>query len=195
MDPINQAAMDNLQRQTTALQKLTSNKQQLSTPLDPVSQYILTDWMYRSISVSPPNATDLQVGRNINPSTTDTFSLGSASLRWLNAYIKNATIANLNGIPLVKTYAGSVNHNGTIGTYNPFGWTSARSSGFAAGRYDITHNLGTTNYAVNCIAGGGDSSANLFCVLQYKGPNYFSIGCFDTTGSFADTSISFILAM
>lgn len=102
------------------------------------------------------------------------------------------TFADTPGAPGI--YTGWVNSNGTIGSYNPNGFSSARSSGFPAGRYDITHNLGTTNYSVITVAGGGSGSTNVFTVAQNISANTFSVGCFNVPGNaFADSGIMFVL--
>lgn len=89
-------------------------------------------------------------------------------------------------------YAGRVGSDGTAGTPFPAGWTAAKSS---AGRYTVTHNLGSTDYAVTVTnisafsnaAAITDLSANSFEITLYE----------NTTGATwnaTDTAFMFMLA-
>ena len=55
-------------------------------------------------------------------------------------------------------FVGNVNSNGTASTPFPTGWSSSR---ITTGIYTITHNLGSTNYAVVATAIGGNSVVHI----------------------------------
>lgn len=94
------------------------------------------------------------------------------------------------------TYAGSLNADASV-VFLPSGWTATVGTGGGLGSYTITHNLGTTNYAVSytitvdlTITIGNISSVSA---------NSFVIRFYNQTGSIswsrADTPFNFILAM
>ena len=88
-----------------------------------------------------------------------------------------------------KVYGGFVANTGTASfTYGPSGWTVSRTS---AGVTQVTHNLGTTNYAV--VATIWSSSARLIHVTA-RASNSFDITTTTTGGSGSDESYHFVLA-
>lgn len=91
-------------------------------------------------------------------------------------------------------YVGSVTSSGTS-TFLPSGWTVAHTS---TGVYTITHNLGTTNYAVNVTGTGSFSYANVPGITNI-GSNtcQITIGTIQVGGSVTptDNSFNFILIL
>lgn len=89
-----------------------------------------------------------------------------------------------------STYGGKVNSDGTAGSPFPTGWTS---SDLGSSYYEITHNLGITNYSVALtiyasvgfiILGAGDVAANTFRVRT-----------FDTSSASSDRAFYFLLTV
>lgn len=87
-------------------------------------------------------------------------------------------------------FGGKVNSDGTAGSPFPTGWTS---SDLGSSYYEITHNLGTTNYSIALtiyasvgfiILGAGDVAANTFRVRT-----------FDTSSASSDRAFYFLLTL
>lgn len=87
---------------------------------------------------------------------------------------------------------GLVNAAGTAGAYFPAGWSVARPS---TGVYTVTHNLGSTSYAVVCTIIG--SAVITIYNITNRGSNSFTITFYNQTGSItwaaANTDFDFIL--
>lgn len=84
-------------------------------------------------------------------------------------------------------YIGMVNADGTAGTPFPTGWTSTQT---ATGRYQIDHNLGTTDYVVVATIAG-----NSFVLLTVfdRNTNDFQVRITNTAVVFADADFYFTL--
>lgn len=94
------------------------------------------------------------------------------------------------------TFAGSLNADASV-NFLPTGWTASVGTGGQVGVYTITHNLGTTSYAVvyTILGTFHITIAN----LESVGANSFKLVFYTQTGgiswSNADTPFNFILAM
>lgn len=86
---------------------------------------------------------------------------------------------------VVQTYAGRVNLDGTTGGL-PSGWTSAKLS---TGRYEITHNFGSTGYEFISQA----TSGNNYSRENSKATNTFEYYTLDAAGTAVDADSKFIL--
>lgn len=85
-----------------------------------------------------------------------------------------------------KVNAGLVISDGTAGTPMPTGWTTSRT---AAGRYLVTHNLGTTSYVPITTA----DQSNV-CVPVTRDANSFNVYCYSiATAAFNDSDFYFLL--
>lgn len=91
-------------------------------------------------------------------------------------------------------YAGSLNSDATV-VFLPSGWTAVVGSGGSVGKYTVTHNLGTSNYAIVVTATAGFNygavtsvGTSTFIVTMY------SIGVGGSVSP-TDTAFNFILAM
>lgn len=83
-------------------------------------------------------------------------------------------------------YPGHVAFGGSPSTPFPTGWTSVHNS---TGSYTVTHNLGTTLYAVEFTA----FSQLSFFQITAQGANSFTVGTNNLGGSSADTEFYFTL--
>ena len=88
---------------------------------------------------------------------------------------------------VASSYGGYVTSAGAAGTPFPSGWTVAHTG---AGRYTVTHNLGTTSYAVVPTA-----LQALLCYIASRGANSFVLDCVDPSNhnAFTDNDCMFIL--
>ena len=84
-------------------------------------------------------------------------------------------------------FAGYVDSAGDEGSPFPTNWTSQKD---ATGQYKITHNLGSSAYAVGTIA--DDTTA--FLVLTGKMDNEFQIWTYDSSSTLANRGFYFLLA-
>ena len=84
-------------------------------------------------------------------------------------------------------FFGLVNSDGTSGTPFPTGWTSTRT---AQGRYQIDHNLGSTNYVVLLTIA---DNAFFFFNLFARNTNDFQVRMVDVTNTFQDAAFNFAL--
>lgn len=105
-----------------------------------------------------------------------------------NGISTTRTIVNKGYPQPVIIGAGFVNDDGTPGTIFPQGWTCTN---IGTGRYRITHNLGTINYAVLITPLAGTTRE--FSV-QARTINYFETRFYNNaTTSLIDTDHSFLL--
>src|ERR1035437_1011812 len=82
-------------------------------------------------------------------------------------------------------YAGYVNSDGSAG-HLPTGWSSSH---LGTGAYEITHNLGTANYAIVLTSG-------IYYVIgkyDIKTSSYVDVYFQDRTGTLIDNFFNFIL--
>ena len=87
-----------------------------------------------------------------------------------------------------KVYGGQVTNAGTAAIpYGPSGWTVSRNS---VGNVTLTHNLGTTNYAIV----PSPNSAVFKAIWSSLAANTVQIITYDTANALADTGFNFVLA-
>lgn len=87
-----------------------------------------------------------------------------------------------------KVYGGQVTNAGTAAIpYGPSGWTVNRNS---VGSVTITHNLGTTNYAIVATP----NSAVYKAIWATLSTNTVTILTYDSANSLADTGFTFVVA-
>lgn len=84
------------------------------------------------------------------------------------------------------TYAGYVAAAGTAVNL-PSGWTSTKTG---TGAYTVTHNLGTTGYALVATSAGGAFGV---CAVYAINANDFHLSIVSTAASFQDTDFTFVL--
>ena len=90
-----------------------------------------------------------------------------------------------------QVFAGRVNSNGSAFSL-PTGWSSTRTG---AGKYTITHNLGTTNYApvANALISIGEPDEG--CHLNAINTNNFTLSTGNFTNDFSDRAFTFHVAL
>jgi len=86
-----------------------------------------------------------------------------------------------------ELYGGKVNDNGDA-IYLPAGWTSTRTG---TGEYTVTHNLGTTAYAV-LLTGIGNG---FYTLADEPTSTLFEYQYFEPSGSAGDRVVYFLLKM
>lgn len=106
------------------------------------------------------------------PSSSASYDLGSSSLKWRNMYLNSV---------------GQVSSGGSAGTPFPSGWSV---SNIATGRYEVTHNFGTTAYSV--IATVNASIAKIWCI-ESKGSNSFIMRIANTSFSLENNAFEFVV--
>lgn len=87
-----------------------------------------------------------------------------------------------------SVYPGAVLSGGTAGTPFPSGWSVSH---IGTGDYKITHNLGTTNYALTCTL---FASTGLIINFNNQNSNDVEVFIKNTSGTATDATFYFILA-
>ena len=83
-------------------------------------------------------------------------------------------------------HGGQIVSGGTAGTFFPSGWTVAS---LGTGHYQVTHNLGTTNYAVVAMCSPDARTCDLYAFTN----NTFDIVIIDIYDNPDDGNVQFIL--
>lgn len=109
---------------------------------------------------------------NTVPSSDVSYDLGGSSLHWRNMYLNSV---------------GEVTSGGSAGTPFPSGWSVSHT---ATGRYTVTHNFGTTNYAV--IVNPVVSIAKVWAV-ESKNSNNFVVRIANTSFTLEDNAFDFMV--
>jgi len=115
-----------------------------------------------------------------------TASHGNTYWRDNFAYLKSAVDDNTTKI--AKIYSGRVASDGSA-VKLPSGWSSSRT---ATGKYQITHNLGTTDYTITALANGKHS---LYSNKASNTIDIYSLGYDNDTKvmGFYDAQVEFII--
>lgn len=85
------------------------------------------------------------------------------------------------------SYGGNITAADASTSVLPAGWTVSRGS---LGNYTVTHNLGTTGYAVTIVI---EPAVAYVVRLNGIGSNSFSVQTLDNTFSFVDSLFSFVV--
>lgn len=153
-----------------------SPEQNYPTPVDPAAigaQFGLT-----------PTNTHRHTG---NP--MDGVRISAGDIAGLTAFVQALIPAVVSTPTSSAIYSGYVVSGGTAGTPFPSGWTV---SNLGTGAYQITHNLGTTNYivvATPLIKSVVVRIVNIYSVASTT----FDFEIFDASGTSQDIGVFFIL--
>lgn len=123
---------------------------------------------------------------------TNAFHVGATSATFIGTVVAaNATLSTelVTKAQLdAKVYGGIISNTGTASVvYGPSGWTVARSS---LGITVVTHNLGTTNYALTVSA----TTQGIIAAVTGSTTTTFTIITTTDAGALADHSYHFVLA-
>ena len=93
-----------------------------------------------------------------------------------------------NTLTLPVIYGGSVTSAGAASTPFPAGWSVSH---IATGQYTITHNLGTSSYAITAMCQTGGKQI----IYQNLANNSVDIWTFNASGTGTDSSFNFLLSV
>lgn len=138
--------------------------------------------LFETVTSLPTTGTTANNPKGIPLSPYDQVKIFNGKLYFYDSVNKVWDIAGGSAV-----FSGQVNSSGSI-VYGPSGWTSSGTSSCT-----ITHNLGTTSYAV--VVSLGPVSSTGFLVVNSLGANSFTVNQFNTGSSPAATNWSFVLSM
>jgi hypothetical protein len=122
----------------------------------------------------------------IQPMNAGTYDLGNGAFPWNDIY--NSGVHVYQGIDQPVVYWGYVEDDTTVSDDN--GGFSCSSS--ATGVYQVTHNLGTTNYVVTCTA---RASTVKNITVSSRSSNSFTVRIANLSDVLEDNDFMFILCL